>query len=81
MPHCAVGHAPITSCSMAMALPSASRPDFDLLVGQGSGEIHLHVVFAGIDELHRLADGLGRGDRRYHHVRFQAASEAAAEKC
>jgi hypothetical protein len=40
------------------------EPDPDLLVGQGAGEIHLHVIFAGIDQLHRLADHLGRGDRR-----------------
>ena len=55
------------------------EPDLDLLVSQGPGEIHLHVVFAGIDQLHRLADRLGRGDRRNHHVRLQPATEAAAE--
>ena len=80
MPHFAVGQAPITSCSMAIGLPFAVEPDLDLLVGQGPGEVHLHVVFAGKDQLHRLADSLGRRDRRDHHVRLQPAPEAAAQR-
>ena len=64
---------------MAMALPFGIEPDLDFLVGQRPGEIHLHVVFAGIDQLHRLADGLGRRHRRNRHVRLQPAPEAAAQ--
>src|SRR4029077_3566554 len=59
-------------------LAVAVQPDLDLLVGQGPGEVHLHVVFAGKDQLYRLADSLGRRDRRDDHVRLQTAPEAAA---
>ncbi len=55
------------------------EPDLDFLVGQRPGEIHLHVVFARIDQLHRLADGFRGRDRRNGHVGLQPAPEAAAQ--
>ena len=78
MPHFAVGHAPITSCSMAIAWPFGIKPDLDLLVGQRTGVIHLHVVLSGIDVLDRLADRLGCRELRYVLVRFKTAPDSAA---
>jgi hypothetical protein len=61
-------------------MPLGIKPDLDLLVGQRTGVIHLHVVFTGIDQLDRLADRLGSRERRDDHVRFQPAPEAAAQE-
>ena len=51
----------------------------DLLVGERPREIHGHVVFARIDHLDRLADGLRRLHRRHHHVGVETPAEAAAQ--
>ena len=52
----------------------------DLLVGERPGEIHRHVVFARIDQLHRLADGLRGEHRGHHHVAIETPAEAAADE-
>ena len=51
----------------------------DLLERQRPRIVHGHVVFAGVDDLDRLADGLGRLHRRHHHVGVETPAEAAAQ--
>ena len=56
------------------------EPGLHLLVGERPGEIHRHVVFAGIDQLDGLADRLRRQHRGDHHVGVEPAAEAAAHE-
>ena len=50
-----------------------------LLEGQRTRIVHGHVVFAAVDHLDRLADGLRRLHRRHHHVGVETPAEAAAQ--
>ncbi|OIQ67100.1 hypothetical protein GALL_513240 [mine drainage metagenome] len=60
-------------------LAVAVKTGLDLLERQRTREVHGHVVFARVDDLDRLADGLGRLHRRHHHVAFETPAEAAAQ--
>ena len=51
----------------------------DLLERQRPRIVHGHVVFAGVDHLDRLADGLRRLHRGHHHVGVETPAEAAAQ--
>ena len=51
----------------------------DLLERQRARIVHGHVVFARVDDLDRLADGLRRLHRGHHHVRIETSAEAAAQ--
>ncbi len=51
----------------------------DLLERQRTRIVHGHVVFAGVDDLDRLADRLRRLHRRHHHVGVETPAEAAAQ--
>ena len=51
----------------------------DLLERQRTREVHGHVIFARVDHLDRLADGLRRLHRRHHHVSLKTPAEASAQ--
>ena len=60
-------------------LAVAVQTRLDLLERQGPRKVHGHVVFARIDHLDRLADGLRRLHRGHHHVGVETPAEAAAQ--